>query len=516
MDDRWGRRTVPAQKQAVSGLLLIAALWAVVARDCGAAMLTYQYDTTDFANPERGFFWQTEPDSAEFRRARNQDHVTLFRWCIGMASFRDTSLSAAFLAQVADGFAETRKAGAKVIPRFAYDYTPAGQDAPLDTVLKHIGQLGPVLAANRDVIAFMEAGFIGAWGEWHSSSNGLDNTESMRTILTSLLRALPEDRMVAVRTPMFKQDIFYTTTPLPTSMAFSGMDVARTGAHNDCLGASADDWGTYESGRLESLRNYLHSDNRYVPVGGETCNPSSYSTCTAIPSEMQRMRWDALNLNYHPGVIDSWRTDGCFGEVSRMLGYRFVLLSASLQDSATPGGHLAVSLRLTNVGWGKCYNPRGFELVLRESVSSTEVVLLPGADPRWWLIGDTVTVTLDTVLPASMAEGDYAMFVNLPDTVAGFHDRPDYAIRLANSGVWEQSTGYNRLNHTLRVRGAASVDWPRRDGVDHRTKSLQSLAVYDLQGRCLAPDAVGRRTGVCLVRTAARSGARPRYTVDMP
>lgn len=30
--------------------------------------------------------------------------------------------------------------------------------------------------------------------------------------------------------------------------------------------------------------------------------------------------------------------------------------------------------------------------------------------------------------------------------------RPEYAIRLANPNVWEASTGYNSLQHTLRVQ----------------------------------------------------------------
>jgi len=124
-------------------------------------------------------------------------------------------------------------------------------------------------------------------------------------------------------------------------------------------------------------------------------------------------------------------------EISRKLGYRFVLVSASLPDSVRPGGQLTASLRITNVGWGKCYNPRGLELVLRESATRTKVILRPLGDPRRWLLGDTVTITLDTALTASVAQGDYAVLLNLPDTIAALHNRPDYSVHLANRGVWK-------------------------------------------------------------------------------
>ena len=52
------------------------------------------------------------------------------------------------------------------------------------------------------------------------------------------------------------------------------------------------------------------------------------------------------------------------------------------------------------------------------------------------------------------------MLLNLPDpllpnvvtyTQAGTEHRAYYAVRLANEGVWEPGTGFNRLGHTLTV-----------------------------------------------------------------
>jgi hypothetical protein len=81
--------------------------------------------------------------------------------------------------------------GLKLVVRFAYNYEAGGADAPLDVVLAHIDQLGPVLREHRDVILVIESGFVGAWGEWHSSTNGLDTRAAKERILRRPARPLP-------------------------------------------------------------------------------------------------------------------------------------------------------------------------------------------------------------------------------------------------------------------------------------------------------------------------------------
>ncbi len=96
-----------------------------------------------------------------------------------------------------------RDNGFKIILRFAYTFNEPEphNDAPLEIVLSHIDQLTPILQRNADVIALMEAGFIGRWGEWHNSSNGLANTSDMRTILFKLLDALPKEQSSSCQIP---------------------------------------------------------------------------------------------------------------------------------------------------------------------------------------------------------------------------------------------------------------------------------------------------------------------------
>lgn len=425
---------------------------------------TYSISNQDFPNPERGFYIQGEGTSDNIRQARSEKNITLFRRYFRLDEFRNTDLPKTFLDKLDAEFKTMRGAGAKMIPRFTYNFPanwdkPENIDAPLTRVLTHIGQLQSHLRAHSDVIAFMEAGFIGAWGEWHHSSSGLDTDVAKKAVLNRLLEAMPPERMVALRYNFHKRAIYGTDEPLSPAEAHGGSPRARTGAHNDCLGASKDDWGTYswagtQSGldaNIEKEKTFLNLDNLYVPQGGETCNPSPYSGCAAALADLKRMRWDVLNIGYHADVLQSWQSGGCLAEVKLRLGYRFGMLRAALPDSARPGGAMRLSLTLANTGWGKAYNPRGLEAILRHSETGQRYYLPLAQDPRLWLPGDTVTVTAEAGLPVGMPEGRYAVFLHLPDTVTTLRGRPEYSIRLANEGVWETSTGYNSLSHSVTV-----------------------------------------------------------------
>jgi hypothetical protein len=158
----------------------------------GLITATFQPTDEDIIDPERGFsrFAEMTVSQNALDSGRQQGH-SVFGLMITMSQFRNAPLSDAFLGQIQTAFSRARTAGVKFIPRFRYDSTAAGRDAPLELVLTHIAQVTPLLQANKDVIVNMEAGFIGAWGEWHSSVNhltgasfGNEVNDSTRAIVT--------------------------------------------------------------------------------------------------------------------------------------------------------------------------------------------------------------------------------------------------------------------------------------------------------------------------------------------
>ena len=429
-----------------------------------SANITYQEDATNFPNPERGFHITTV-SASDLQNARSSQGITLTRKYYQLDAYVNTDvLPQSVFDNITNDAAILRAAGAKIIPRFAYN-SGACSDAPLSRILSHIDQLTPVLRANSDVIAYFEAGFIGRWGEWHhwqcTDPNNLDNTAARTAVLFKLLGAVP-DRMVALRYNFHKRDIFGTDVPLGPDSAFCGSKRARTGAHNDCFRADATDAGTYQGSQtIEWQKTFLNQDNRYVPQGGETCGTSSYSGCDSAVADLKRMHWDEINSEYESSVLTSWTSGGCMAQIQKSLGYRLKLISAQLQDAVRPGSNFTGTINLINIGWGKIYNYRGCELVFRNTATKSKFIVKLANDPRRWCGNDSaVAVTVSALIPSTTPAGSYAVYLNLPDTANRLYGKPAYSIRLANTNVWEDSTGYNSLLHTVSISPTAPVRLP--------------------------------------------------------
>lgn len=439
--------------------------------------VTYTSSEEDFPNPERGFFVQRSYnpargnarglDPAELGTVRERE-MSLVRMLYSLAQYRDSAIPPEYLQQIAADFTAARQAGVKLIPRFAYNSGPIGApDAPLARMLGHIDQLAPVLRANADVLAFLEAGFAGAWGEWHSSTNGLFTTgtgapptvnEQTRALAMKLLEALPADRMIALRCPRFKTDLF-GEAPLSAEEAFSGTPRARTGAINDCFLASPNDSGTFTK-RIAEEKAFYHQDNLYVPQGGETCStgPAAqpFIGCANAMKEMAYQRYSTLNIDYQRGVLKGWESGGCMPEIRRRLGYRHRLVDSRAPARVGAGGALALAFTVVNDGFANLYNPRPLEVVLRHRASGRLLRLPTAEDPRRWHPGEPRSVQLTGGIPADAPAGDYDLLLHLPDAAPALRDRVEFAVRFANDEVWEPATGMNSLRRQVAIDGAAA------------------------------------------------------------
>ena len=93
--------------------------------------------------------------------------VTLILRVFYLGDFVNSAISNAYLTNMQADFNAARTAGVKMIVRFAYTQkatTPYG-DADLSRIQGHLTQLQPLLQSNVDIIALVQLGFVGAWGE---------------------------------------------------------------------------------------------------------------------------------------------------------------------------------------------------------------------------------------------------------------------------------------------------------------------------------------------------------------
>ncbi|HMI90887.1 MAG TPA: DUF4832 domain-containing protein, partial [Polyangiales bacterium] len=401
-------------------------------------------ECSELLNPERGVFQFRDLRSLGNLSGLRADGYTLIYGKALIDDYRERDLDAALLEQLARGFDAVRSAGLKVLPRFYYADDGESPDAPLARVLAHIEQLTPLLREHADVIAVLHPGFVGAWGEWHASTNGLTEPAARKAIFDALLQALPSDRMTLSRRPSFKQEAY--GGPLTPDTMFSGTPLSRIGHLNDCFLASANDVGTYQQA---GEREYALADSPFVPVGGETCGVyPARSACEPALAELALLHWSFLNTSYHPDVIAGFRSGGCFDTIACRLGYRFALLRHEAPQTMRAGATLSVALRLVNDGYARMYNPRPVELVLAGPVRR---VLEVEADPRSWAPGEPADVCLAAVLPPDLPAGSYQLGVRLPDAAESLRANPDYAVRFANPASWDATTGTNLLDLHVAV-----------------------------------------------------------------
>lgn len=479
--------------------------------------VTYTESSEDFPNPERGFYRYSETRTSNFTgldaatlssyRTPQQTssanyYVTstlVFRYYI-LDNFTSTAITQDVLDALETDMEAVRAAGVKIIPRFVYTVTsnsgdcpegficPPYGDASKTVVINHINQLTPFFQNNSDVIACVQLGFIGTWGEHYytdyfgdpSGNGGQEykltdqNWQDRMDVLAAMLDAVPDDRMVQVRYPQFKQRYVYGVNalldvdPLTESEAFSATDKARIGVHNDCFLSGSNDIGTYEdygnnssprssdAAVVNTLRNYMKDDGKFVVIGGETCNDaySPQNDCEPLgraQQEFAEMRYSYLNAHYNNEVNNDWETDGCMDNIKRNLGYRFVLQNATFPNQAFRGTNMSINFRLINRGYASPFNERPIQLVLRNATSNDIIFLPLHTDLRRWFSGE-VDVNVDISIPSDLTPGDYELLLNMPDNYESISDRPEYSIRLANENLWEEQTGYNNLNHTLSIQ----------------------------------------------------------------
>jgi len=395
-------------------------------------------------NPERGIFqFHDLRNLGSVSGLRGQGYTLIYGKTL-IDDYREKDIDSALTDRLTASFASLRAAGLKVLPRFYYADNGTAPDAPLARVLAHIAQLTPLWRANADAIAVLQPGFVGAWGEWHASTNNLTEPAARLQIFDAILQALPPDRMTMSRRPSFKRDAY--GGPLTAATAFSGAPLSRVGHLNDCFLASANDMGTYQ---VAGEEQFAVDDSAFVPVGGETCavNPPR-SECASAMREMARLHWSFINTSYHQSVIQSWKDGGCYSTITCRLGYLLALLGQEVPTAVRKGETLSLSVRVTNDGYAPPYNPRTVYLVLS---GAERRVFQVQADPRRWAPGETVDLCLAATVPTDLPAGSYQIGLWIPDPAAALKDNANYAMRLASGATWDTASGTNLLDAHVTI-----------------------------------------------------------------
>jgi hypothetical protein len=431
-------------------------------------------DDPTLLNPERGLFCNSIPDLNEDYHTLMPAYLHLDTVCgenlewDGLAA-ETTSL---VLKTYAQKLHNARAAGAKVVfrPRYDTQSDNAPSECRIDNVRvfhadsvarqkNHIDAIAKMLADYKDVVAFIQAGYLGKWGEWNTSGYSHSNApflydDAIRAEIIdyalSRYNAYEIKQGVELRRPVFAKEV--------TDRNAS----ANVGLHSDCFMSSDSDGGTYSD--FEDLEQNFHDVElakawareftRDASFGGETCNLGGnerWRDCGQMLTEPATLHLNYLNGDYSEFAIGAWTDGGCFDEIRRKLGYRFEVTRVEYTPTVAPGGSFTVTIDISNSGWAKLHKPRTAKVVLRSSSTSQSYTPSNSATADW--APDTTTrLTLTDTAP--MTTGTYSVRFTIPDPDAP--TRISYEVKLASlrsgTNVFDANTGENNLGVTIMVQ----------------------------------------------------------------
>ena len=485
----------------------MSALSLVLAATLSFHGLTPADSRDGLANPERG--WRFESgvaclagDPIRFDHLRDnwpfarfaQDGVRVTQAYCYLTKYVDGPIADDKIAALEADFARARREGVKFLLRFAYEFDSnlekrTLQSPTAERILAHIEQLKPVVRRNLDVIYCMQTGWVGLWGEFHSSARGLDKDPvTVAKIVRATLDMLPPERKTMMRRIAYKETALKGMGAEGEATATNGWTqaaTARIGFFNDGTLANWWDGGTFvgepyaDGGNHEFER--AHREGLYAPVDGELFWSGEYSHPVFADGYRAIDRFSyhryttfslvhghsLLDKSTKPWTIDGWKKTPVTAEaltffgidydpsyfegvpyrtayefIRDHLGYRIALKEAVLPDDIAKGG--AVRLTLRNYGFAPPVNPRRPVLVAVSGDGACAEIPVD-FDLRALLPGTSGSFAAE-VRPGTA--GRIALW--LPDAAESVRYRPEYAIRLATRMPVETLGG--RLLHFLEQR----------------------------------------------------------------
>ncbi|MDE6678944.1 MAG: DUF4832 domain-containing protein [Ruminococcus sp.] len=356
-----------------------------------------------------------------------------------------------------------RKNGCMVALRFRYDAN--GKDKPepatFDKVLDHIQQIkdSGILEDYKDIIAYVESGFVGKWGEQHGGK--YTSVEDKAKVLDAMLECVPSPIPVTVRTP----DIFAKWVGIErkdlADYESSGEEL-RVGLYNDGYMGSDSDLGTFANRPIEiewlakqTLTSYYGGEfsgnldwaKKYDTYLPENAVPEMYKThLSYINGNIFQLYKDyTFGKQYDVENVDNsaYYGQNVFQFIRDHIGYRFVLRKSELSETVEQGGTLELHFNIENTGFANPIPEQKVEIILEQNGNFVRTPV--NVNSNEWYSCTTSEELLELNLPDSLPTGDWNAYLKITcgnNTVEQLNLR---SVQFANEDVWNASLGANYI-----------------------------------------------------------------------
>ena len=354
----------------------------------------------------------------------------------------------------------------------------------INKVLQHQQAIGEIFAKYPDVIASVECGVFGPWGEMHSTD--FRTEANVKKVVGKWLEVLPDSIPISVRQPEFYS--WWSGVPIDkidSDVTTPEQAAYRVGVYNDGYLGSYDDRGTFRDREREVA--WLSNQAKHTLYGGEIVlfeedvdHPTNVQpTGLYMEQEAFKTHTSYLNVGWNDEIIakmkktmfkgnNSLYNNGSlteFNYVQNHLGYRYVVRNVSLTRETSKYENFALEAGIENVGFANLVKEKKAYLILKSTDGNFEKTYDLGAldpslgesasnvDPRNWDSTATTSVKVNVDIPDDFAEGKYEVYIKLvTDTSNGVYH--SYPIRFSNSSnIYDENLEANYLGSFLIVEG---------------------------------------------------------------
>lgn len=462
--------------------------------------ISYTGSREMLVNPYKGYYeldsivlpeyYEVDPTKNEENKKKLLEHATstmedlledkesLGLFLVYLDNYRETrTLPKYYLGALNEYLDVYRKAGNKAIVRFAYgkEYE-SGKDINNDPsdfsiILGHLEQLRDFFETNQDVIHTVQLGFIGPWGEMHSSVYA--ETEYINQLVDKALEVVPKEIQLALRRPSYYRGYVKEDSFFDEALGYTYDKRARIGLFNDAFLSSSTDKGTYASGKREEELEWQSYLTKYTISGGE----HSYSESTYVDSdetffevEEAISNMEAVHMNYlhcATAIKDFWKKTQISANVDAMyagmdaytyfanrLGYRFLVKEAKVPGNAIhKGGILNFETSILNEGFGNLIQCRKVYVIIEKDGKYYQAIT--DKNPSIWWSGEVTKETFSLQLPSDIEEGEWNIYLYLPDSSERYEGKDNAVIKFANKGCYSAELQANYIGK-FTIKGTAT------------------------------------------------------------
>lgn len=394
-----------------------------------------------------------------------KDSLTLVQQYIYLTKWVSKDLDAEALANIRKIFDLMKEKGYKAVLRFAYNHAGLGTSGGESEkwILRHIDQLTPLLVEYIGQIATVQVGFIGAWGEWHTSPLANDQN-AKNAIVSALLRAIPAPYCVEMRYPTHKSALTLEQEEHRGRIGYAN-DYFTAGEHshapgNDFIPNTEDykmiademkannfymsgeipynentEWGLHElispMTTLRILREHRYS--AFDITQNYDLNIVSWKRVKVYPSLLNNNQI-LFDESYFKDAEDNQVVRSFYDFVRDHLGYRLNMRNESTIE--VKNGNLEYDLILTNTGFATVINPKEVYLVLVSADNQVVKEMRLEVEPKNWIPStkEDPNQAAQYSIKGSISPGltgTYKVGIWMPEKEASLKNNATYAVKFA-------------------------------------------------------------------------------------